>query len=75
MNVNDNKLLLCQIIKIKWQKIHYLLHEVYNTKDKIDKYVCTTCHVIVPGLESRYILLHKANVSRLCCAVLGWVAL
>ena len=37
---------------------------MYNTKAKIDKYIC---HGIAPGLESRYTLLHKANVLRL-----GW---
>ena len=42
---------------------------MYKTKDDIDKNIC---YGIAPGLESRYTLLHKVNVSRLCCAVLGW---
>ena len=43
---------------------------MYKTKDDIDKNIC---YGIAPGLESRYTLLHKVNVSRLCCAVLGGV--
>ena len=73
MNVNDNKYTFIKSNnKDKVAENTLLIHEVYSTKDKIDKYIC---HGIAPGLESRYILLHKANVSRLCRAVLccaGW---
>ena len=50
MNVNENIPFLSQIIKIKQQNNRLLKRNVHNIKDKIDKYVCTTCHSIAPGL-------------------------
>ena len=49
-----------------------MIYYVYKIKDEIDKYVCTTCHGVAPGLQSRYTFLHKANVSMPGWAVLCW---